>query len=216
MIPRSLCLFAVCCIASGCSLFVMGQRMLTGDPMSKSEFKMFTKVDLTKGKHKLLVICSTRDSIDADVSTLKFDLVDGIIRQLRRDGVDVVNPDAVTNWMDDHGGPPRDPSDLARDFEDVDYIAWIDVDRFTFKEDNSETLLRGRSQGMVRVYQVTETDGARMASSVFNKEFTSVYPQHQPISEVNRSEEIFRRDFVRRVCDQLVHKFVDYRPGWDI
>lgn len=212
-------IFAVsltCAALSGCSLFVMGQRMLLGDPLLKSEFRTFTHVDLTKGKHKLLIICSTREAIDAELSTLKIDLIDGITRQLRREGVDVVDPDAVATWLDDHGGLPTDAGDIARDFPDVDYIAWIDVDRFTYREDNSEALLRGRSQGYVKVFRVSEVDDARITNTVFTKEFNSVYPPHQPISEVNRSAEIFRRDFVRRVSDELAHKFYDHRPGWDI
>jgi hypothetical protein len=204
------------CSASGCSLFLMGQRMFFGDPMVKSEFKTFTHVDLTKGKHKLLIVCSTPSAIDAEISTLKFDLIDGVARRLKREGISVVDPDAVTTWLDEHGGLPADPSKLARDFKDVDYIAWIDVDQFSFKEENSAGLLRGRAQGWLRVYQVSEADGIRMTGTVFNKEFTTVYPPHQPISEVNRSEEIFRHDFVHRVCDQLAHKFYDHRPGWDI
>lgn len=206
----------ICAALSGCSLFMMGQRMILGDPLQKSEFRTFTHVDLTKGKHKLLIICSTREAIDADLSTLKIDLIDGITRQLRREGVDVVDPDLVASWLDDHGGLPSDAGEIARDFPDVHYIAWIDVDRFSYREENSEALLRGRSQGHVKVFKVNEADGVRLTSTVFSKEYTSVYPPHQPISEVNRSAEIFRRDFTRRVSDELAHKFYDHRPGWDI
>lgn len=206
----------VCTAMSGCSLFVMGQRMIMGDPLVKSEFRTFTHVDLTKGKHKLLIICSTRDAIDAELSTLKIDLIDGITRQLKREGVDVVDPDLVATWLDDHGGLPTDAGEIARDFPDVHYIAWIDVDRFTYREENSEALLRGRSQGTVKVFRVDEADGLRLTNTVFTKEFNSVYPPHQPLGEVNRSAEIFRRDFTRRVSEELAHKFYDYRPGWDI
>jgi hypothetical protein len=205
-----------CAALSGCSLFVMGQRMIMGDPLQKSEFRTFTHVDLTKGKHKLLIICSTREAIDADLSTLKIDLIDGITRQLKREGVNVVDPDLVATWLDDHGGLPSDAGEIARDFPDVDYIAWIDVDRFTYREDNSEALLRGRSQGYVKVFRADDAGDARITNTVFTKEFNSVYPSHQPISEVNRSAEIFRRDFTRRVSDELAHKFYDHRPGWDI
>lgn len=213
---RVLSVALTCAALSGCSLFMMGQRMFMGDPLVKSEFRTFTHVDLTKGKHKLLIICSTRDAIDADLSTLKIDLIDGITRQLKREGVDVVDPDLVATWLDDHGGMPTDAREIARDFPDVDYIAWIDVDRFTYREENSEALLRGRSQGHVRVFKVNEVDGKRLTSTVFTKEYSSVYPSHQPLSEVNRSAEIFRRDFTRRVSDELAHKFYDHRPGWDI
>jgi hypothetical protein len=204
-----------CCGLSGCSLLVMGQRMFFGDPMIKSEFTTFTHVDLTKGKHKLLIVCSAPEAVNADLSTLKLDLIDGVTRQLKREGVDVVDPDLVASWIDDHGGLPDDATELAQDFE-VDYIAWIDVDRFTFVEENSVKLLRGRSQGVVRVFRVSELDGERMATNVFSKEFTSLYPSHQPVSEVTISPDLFRREFTHRVCEELAHKFYSFRPGWDI
>jgi hypothetical protein len=207
---------AIACLGlSGCSLFLMGQKMFFGDPLVKAEFTTFTRVDLTKGKHKLLIVCSTPEAVDTELSTLKLDIMDGVTRRLKTEGIKVVDPDKVAAWLDEHGGLPKDPSDLAHDFE-VDYIAWIDVERFSYIEENSVRLLRGRAQGTLKVYRVSELDGERMAAAVFTKEFTTVYPTHQPISEVSRSAEIFRRDFTHRLCDQLAHKFYDYRPGWDI
>lgn len=208
-------LAALGCLAStGCSLFVMGQRMILGDQLIKSEFETFTKVDLTKGKYKLLVVCSTPESVDRELSTLKLDLIDGLTRKLRREKISVIDSDEVATWIDEHGGLPSDPSELAKDF-DADYIAWIEVQEFTLKEEQSVKLLRGRALGFVHVYRVSELDGDRQTSTVFNKEFTTTYPPHQPISEVNRSAEIFQRDFIHKVCDQLARKFYDYRPGLD-
>src|SRR6476661_8938207 len=48
---------------AGCSLFVMGGRMLMGDTKSKSQFKQATKTDLVKTHKKVLVLCSAADSI---------------------------------------------------------------------------------------------------------------------------------------------------------
>lgn len=206
-----------CCAASGCSLILMGQRMFVGDPKTKSEFTTFTHVDLTKGKHKLLIVCSTRTTIDSELSTLKLDLIDGVTRSLRREGIDVVDQDGIATWLDEHGGDlPKDPAKIARDFTGVDYVAWIDVDQFSFKEENSVSLLRGRTQGWLRVYQIEETDGQTVSGVVYNKEFTITYPPHQPISEVNRSSDSFRAGFIRHVCEHLSRKFYDYQPGWDI
>lgn len=204
-----------CLSFTGCSLFVMGQKMLFGEPLSTSEFKTFTRVDLTKGKHRLLIVCSTPSAVDSDISTLRIDLIDNVTRQLKREGVLVVDPDEVAAWMDDHGGLPDDPSELAEKF-DVDYIAWIDVEEFNIHEENSSDLLRGRSRGFVKVFRVSKVDDQRMASSVFSKEYNTVYPPHAPISQVNHSPEIFRREFTYRVAEHLAHKFYDHRPGWDI
>lgn len=207
----------LCCLPlAGCSLFTMGAKMFFGDPLTECEFKTFTHVDLTKGKHKLMVVCSTPTAVDADMSTLELDLVDSITRKLKVHKIQVLEPDKLAAWMDDHGGLPSDPSELARDFLDVDYIAWIQVDEFVIHEENSTDLLRGKASGLVRVFKVAELDKIRMTNSVFSKEFSTIFPPHGPISEVSHSAEIFRREFTHRVAEQLAHKFYDDTSGWDI
>jgi hypothetical protein len=206
-----------CLCLSGCSLFLMGQKMIFGDPQLKAEYKAFTHVDLTKGKHTLLIVCKTPEAVDQELSTLSLDVIDGVTRQLKREGIKVVDPDEVALWLDEHGGMPKDVSELARDEKlKTDYIAVIDVQEFSYHEEHSVGLLRGRARGFLKVYRVSELDDDRMAAEVFTKEFTTVYPPHQPISEVSRSSDIFRRDFIHRVCDQLAHKFYDHHAGWDI
>lgn len=200
---------------SGCSLFLMTQKMLFGDPLTTAEFTTFTHVDLSKGKHRLLVVCETPASVDADISTLKFDIIDGVTRQLKREGVSVIEPNKVADWLDEHGGLPSDPTELAHYF-DADYIAWIDIDEFRYREDGNAALLRGKALGTIRVFRVAMLDEQRMTSSVYAKEFTSTYPAHAPISEVNHSADIFRREFTHRVSDEIAHKFYNHRPGWDI
>jgi hypothetical protein len=198
-------------LLSGCSLGVMAQRMLTGDPLVPSQFKAMTGTDLSRGKHKVVVICSTPSSVEADLSTLNLDLIDGITRRMKVHGVEVVSPDKVARWIDDNGGVVADPNAMAGAF-DADYVAWIDLHTFSIREENSPKLLRGRSQGYVRVYQVERMNGDKVALAAFNAEYTTVYPQHQPVSENGRSALLFQKEFVDRVCDELAEKFYDHRP----
>ncbi|HTN03206.1 MAG TPA: hypothetical protein VL132_15060, partial [Planctomycetaceae bacterium] len=151
----------------GCSFGVMFNRMILGDPKVPAEFRNMTKIDLTKGEHTVMVICSTPAAVDDDLSTLKLDLIDGITRRMKLNGVEVIDPDHVATWLDDHGGF-RDPSELAEDF-DVHFIAWIDVQQFSFREDNSPKLLRGRCAGFVRVYRVDPSgdNGFKFTSNVY-------------------------------------------------
>lgn len=199
----------------GCSFGVMFNRMILGDPKLPAEFRNMTKIDLTKGKHTVMVICSTPAAVDDDLSTLKLDLIDGITRRMKLNGVSVIDPDHVATWLDDHGGF-RDPSELAEDF-DAHFIAWIDVNQFSFREDNSPKLLRGRCAVFVRVYRVDAAGpgGQKFTSSVYETEFSSTYPRLQPLSETGRSGVLFRKEYVGRVCDHLAEKFYDHRPGGD-
>lgn len=203
------------CSLPGCSLGVMFSKMLTGDPKMPAEFKSMTREDLTKGKHTVLVVCSAPESVESDLSTLKFDLIDGITRRMKLHGVKVINPDQVASWIDEHGGIGSDPSEMARDF-DADYIVHIDVMTFGFREPNSPKLLRGQSSGFVRVFKVEEAGGQRLAHNVYSNEFKSIYPVHQPVSEQGRSAVTFQKDYLDRVCDQLAEKFYDHRPGTEI
>ena len=127
---------ALACSLPGCSLGVMFGRMLTGDPKTPSEFKSMTREDLSKGKHTVLVVCTTPESVESELATLKFDLIDGITRRMKHNGVKVINPDLVAGWLDEHGSIGSNPSELAEDFE-VDYIVHIDVESFGFREPNS-------------------------------------------------------------------------------
>ena len=199
-------------VITGCSLGVMAGKMLRGEPLVNSQFKAMTGTDLTKGKHKLVVICSTPASVDSDLSSLNIDLIDGITRRMRIQGVQVTDPDEVAKWIDDNGGVITDPGEMAQAF-DADYVAWIEIYAFSLREENSPKLLRGRASGYVRVYQVEKIKDERMALAAFNTKFNSTFPEHKPVSETGRSALTFQKEFVDRICDELAEKFYDHRPG---
>jgi len=197
----------------GCSLGVMFNKMLTGDPLTSSEFRRMTGEDLTKGKHTLLVMCTTPPSVNTTLSTLSVDIVEGVARRLKREEVKIISPDKITRWIDDNGGIDATPELLAKDFE-TDYIAWIDIDEFSLDEPNSQDLMRGRCNGFVRVTRVEDGPGGdKFASTVYVREFTIVFPPHQPISETGRSKLLFQKEFVERVSEELSEKFYDHRMG---
>jgi hypothetical protein len=209
------CITLVCAALAGCSLGVMAGKMFTGDPLQPAQFKAMTGTDLTKGKHRIVVICSTPTAVDAELSGLNLDLIDGITRRMKVHGIEVVNPDKVAKWIDDNGGVVTDPSEMANAF-DADYVAWVEVIGFSLREDQSPKLLRGRSQGFVRVFEVKPMEDGKVALAAFNSEFTMTYPSHQPISETGRSALLFQKEFVDRVCDELAEKFYDHRPATGI
>ncbi len=199
-------------LLSGCSLGVMAGMMLRGEPTVPSQFRAMTGTDLSKGEHKIVIICSTPTSVDADLSSLNLDLIDGITRRMKIQGVKVINPDEVAKWIDDNGGVITDPSEMARAF-DAEYVAWIDIYGFSLREENSPKLLRGRATGFIRVYQVEEVAGERTALAAFNTEFNTTFPQHSPVSETGRSALTFQKEFIDRICEELSEKFYDHRPG---
>lgn len=204
----------------GCSLFVMAGKMLTGDPLQTAQFKAMTGVDLTKGKHRVAVVCTIPAAVNEELSSLNVDLIEGITRRMRIHGIDVISATEIARWLDNQGGVVRDPNLIAQTF-DVNYIAWIDLQQFSLREDltrenNTTHLLRGRAQGFVRAFKVEEINGERVALGIYNAEFNIAYPPHHPVQEIGKSALLFQKDFIDRVCLQLSEKFYDHRPGTDI
>ena len=197
----------------GCSKLLLGSgKLLFGDPKTTAEFTTLTKEDLTRGLKTVLVVCSAPEASEEDVSTLRLDVVDGVTRRLKLNGVKVVNPDRVADWRYERDGIFNDPRELAQDFE-TDYIIWIDIQGFGLREPNSLKLLRGNTMGFIRVYRVEEVQKKRTALRVYQNEFSLTYPQHQPISETGRGVDVFRRDYIKQLCDVLSERFYDHRPG---
>ncbi|QDT45509.1 hypothetical protein Pan241w_56340 [Gimesia alba] len=202
----------VCLSASGCSLYVMAGKMFFGDPLITCEFTKRTKVDLTEDKKKVLVICSTPESIRSDYPSLNYDLLEQITYRLKRQDIEVMDTGEVATWLDDNGGVWNDVDELAENFE-VDYIIHVDIDEFDYREPNSPNLLRGKAFGNVSAYEVMEADGMRRALEVFSSEYTSEYPSHLPVSIEQESPKVFRKKYLDRIADQIGRFFYNYHAG---
>ena len=198
---------------AGCSKILLGGgKILFGDPKITSEFTKLTLEDLSKGNKTVLVVCSTPESVDAETSTLKLDIIDGVTRRMKYNNVKIINPDRVADWLEEHSSSVPDLQKLAHDF-DTDYIAWIEVQTFGLREPNSPKLLRGTTTGNIRVARIEEMDGKRRAIMAYTREFALTYPQHQPLSENGRSAIVFHKEYVSQLCDMLGERFYNHRPG---
>lgn len=201
---------ALACAQSGCSLGVMAGRMLFGDPKAPSAFRAATHVDLVKEGSVVLIICTTPEALRAEWSSLNIDLLDGVTRRLKSQGIKVVNPDDVATWIDDNGGSFDDPTMLAQEFE-ADYIVHLDLDRFSFREENSKSLYRGRTHGNITAYRVEKVNGQPTARHAFEREFDSEYPGTYPVSADQTPEKVFQKRYMDRVCNQVSYLFYDHR-----
>jgi len=201
----------------GCSLFVMAGKAIFGDPKVPSAFRTATGTNLAKSKRKVLVTCTTPESIKIEFPSLDFDLLEGVAQILKGRGVRIVSPDDVATWMDDHGG--FDEGDLAAVAEhfDADFVVSINLERFTYQEENSPTLFRGRVNGEITAFEVTTSKGgAASGQQVFVRAYTSVYPAFRPVSAENMSPKIFQKKYVDRVSAQIAELFYDHRLSEEI
>lgn len=210
---------AILCLAvmfplAGCSLFVMAGKMFFGDPKLTSPFRAATDVDLTDGKHSVIVVCSAPlASTDQDMTSVSYQLVADVSRKLRRQNVDVISSNKVRDWMDDNGGLLDDPRQLADEF-DVDYIIHIDLQQITYHEENSPDLYRGNASGEVVAYEVSVEDGNTISRQVFSSGFNSLFPTVNPIPAIQvDSPRIFQKRFLERIGVQVSHLFYDHRQS---
>ncbi|HLQ46209.1 MAG TPA: hypothetical protein VK137_15815, partial [Planctomycetaceae bacterium] len=168
--------------------------------------------DLTKGDKTLLVIVQTPQVVDTEMPSLDVDLSDTITQRLKLHGVKVVDPDRVAKWIDTNGGRFDHPTELAQQF-DTDFIAVIDLERFTIHDANSPNLYHGDAAGQVQVYEVREVAGAKQALQVFGARFTNLYPPHGPVPVDQLSPKMFQKRFLDHLSDRLGSRFYDYRIG---
>jgi hypothetical protein len=219
-IPLPLAL-ALILFVPGCSLAVMAGKLFLGDIKVQSQFRQATHQDLAKLNRKVLVLCSASDSIHASYPSVDYDILEGVIHRLKTHGIHkIVSPDAVSGWLDDHGGRCDDLQELAQHFH-AEYVIHIEVGQFTCQEDNSPNLLRGHSEGHVRAYHLDDgTDGkdgaaakevtAKKLLEIMNSDFVSTYPSGNPISADKKSATNFQREYIERICLQLAQIFYDH------
>lgn len=197
---------------SGCSLFVMGGKMLFGDPKVDCAFGIQTGENLVKNEALVLVVCNSPDSVSSDYPSLNVDMLEGIARRLKREEVQIVNPNEVATWFDDNLGAIDDPTVLAEEF-DADYVITIDIEEFSYREENSNELFRGRANAMVRAYEMRDFEGDKQAVEVFVRPIVSKYPEIYPIQADQTSEKTFRKKYLDRICEQVAQQFYDHPAG---
>lgn len=205
-------LVAMTCNMSGCSLFVMAGKMFYGDPKVISPFHSGTNIDLAKDDMKVLVIYSTPESVKSEFPSIEFDLTEQTIRRLKGREIKVIDPDDVATFIDDNGGYWHDEQDLADHF-DADIIVHVDLDTFTCTEDNSPWLLRGRAEGNLYAYRVSNLKGEKIAREIFVREITSTYPQQTSISTDTLSRSTFQKRYVDLMSTYITQMLHDHRAS---
>ncbi len=200
-------LLVLCCC--GCRFTVGMIRAVAGDALVPSIFESKTGVNLTKGDQRLLILCSTTHSVADDDVSLATDIVDGMSRRLRHRGVDVVDSDSVSGWLEEHG-TWDDLSAIAAEF-DADYVTVINIRHITYQEPSSTNLLRAHVLGEISVYGLLDKDtpNARV-TDIYSMSIDDQYPSNYPISGEGLSEGMFREQTVDYLCQKFARHFHSY------
>ena len=205
------CLALAACTLTGCSLVIMANKMLFGDPVVASAFRRATGADLVKSGEKVLVVCSVPHAVKSRFEGAGYDIVQKVTRQLARQDIDVVDSNEVAEWMDNNGGMWDGPEELARAFE-TDYIVHIDLRQFSYEEPNSPNMYRARFAGTVYGFRVEGESDAKRAWEVFSYGYSMTHPATRPFSrEEIPTPEVFLRTCVDRASIELAQLFYDHR-----
>lgn len=202
--------------SSGCQIIIGTLLSLGGRPLIDADFKVFTGKSLAEKGKKVVVICTAPENAK-DVSSLDLDIIADVSGKFRQHDINVIEPHKIQSWIDDNAGgvEEADLIEIGRKF-DADYIVHIRLDQFTYKEQNSPNLFRGRTKGKLMVVQIDDIPGAKgrkRGKKIYDKGFSSVYPEHQPKSGEEISGQVFRKQYLERVSGEIAQFFYDHRPG---
>lgn len=189
---------------AGClNSLVMAGKVLMGDPQQPSAFEMVTGKSLQKLDAAVLVHVTATANVTDGFGTLPADLQLELISRMKRRGISVLHADAAADIVNRDGGR-FDPLRVAREIDDCEYLAHVQVDGFTWKENSSPNLYRGRSNGRITVYEVRGGDGEkRHAVQVFEQQFRTEYPTTHPVPVDQTPKSVFLRRCVDHMADSI-------------
>lgn len=216
---RGLLVFACLCLMtstmSGClESLVMAGKVLMGDPVQSSGFELATGISLAEDQKRVLIHCSAPSYLSDEFDTLTSDIQEELIRRLKRRGMAVMHADAAADVLDDYAGH-FDPNLLAMRLDDVDYIFHVQFENFTYREDNSPNLYRGKAAGKIVAHEIRRGDDGAGAHSVevYNQLFNLTHPSTHPVAADQMPQTVFIRKFTNKLADELGHTFYSVRSS---
>lgn len=202
----------------GCQIVIGVLAMFKGLNTQDADFKTITGGEsLPKTKKKVAVLCWTPDMARSQYGGLDADIINEVTRRLKQAEIDVVAPYKISKFLDDNTSDLKDlpAADLCKKFK-ADYLILIEIKSLTFYEQNSKDLYRGTAEGRVSAVKATKDGDDYKVNVIYNKEISSIYPMHQPIPAEQRDHDVFCREFIARMSEEIARLFYDHRPGEDI
>ncbi len=187
--------FPVLACSTGCAVFY---QLAYGDG-----HKIEARYSGLKGK-RVAVVCVMNSSSygDGEASMLLADRV-GTILQQKVDGITVVSPDEVADWMDTNNWDESNFVDIGRGVK-ADMVVAIDIDTYSIHE--STTLLKGRSRSTTRVY-----DMGQEGKVVFRMEGVEhTFPTTHAMSVLATNWRTFERTYLQVLAEHIAKNFYDY------
>jgi hypothetical protein len=197
--------------SAGCINFgAIMSKMILGDPVTEASFHQRTGVRLSD-KNNVILFATAPVTVVDENGSLTYDVINQMGRRFELRKINVVNPNDVMRVIDRKAGA-TDPTMLAREFPQSDYIIHIKFNGYGIKEPNSPNLYRGYAAGIAYAWAARgggEEGGPRHVSQIFEQEFQIEHPKH-PVSRDSMSINAFEKQFVDEISKKLGILFYDH------
>lgn len=207
-----LCILCLCVTTSGCNYIVLLGYLIGGPPSIEPDFDAMTKKSLTDKDIVVAVACYAPKDVLYDFSHIDRDLTRMVSQRLRDHKITVRHPDVVFKWIDEN--PDYDqPVEIGVALQ-VTHLIYIDLTNFTLYEKGSHELYRGRSEGMVTVFEIDKD--SEDGEPIYTKELLSVFPLAVPRSSYEVSKQVFLGQYLARLSEEVGRLFYEHYNGDDI
>lgn len=152
------------------------------------------------------VVCEAPDEVKWIFYELDHQIAKSVADRLHEKKIKVVNPDRVRAWLHENG-EWDEVAEVGRSLG-VTHVIHIDLQRFTLFEEDSGTLFRGRSEGMVTVFEMDKTGKGEL---IFSKDLKSVFPSQSPIDTSKIAYSKFKRQYLSNFADEVCRLYCEKR-----
>jgi hypothetical protein len=201
----------------GCNFFILAAYLIGGPPSIEPDFDKMTGKSLSDKKRLVLVLCYAPMEIKWDFESVDRELAVHVTHRLNQNHIRMINPDAVQGWLDQNEDWDK-PEEIGAYFN-VDYVVFIEMNKFTLYEENSSSLYRGQSDLVVSVIEMdkSEKDGDKSEGEViYTKEVASRYPTLLPVSTADQTFYNFKRLYMSELSNEVGKLFYEQFAGDDI
>ncbi len=206
----SMAVLLVTCL-SGCNYLVFFGYLLGGPPQLEPIFEKETKQSFTDRGVQVAVVCYAPDELKYQYASIDHLVAVGVGAKLKQNHVQVVNPEAIRLWLEEN--PEWDtPDEVGAEF-DATYVVFVDISDFALYEQDSRHLFRGRTDAIVKVYEMKANGEGR---GIFNYDLSSEFPRLSPRSASEISYDSFRSEYLLRLSDEIGRLFYPYGSGDDV
>lgn len=202
---------AVMCTSGGCNYIVLLGYLIGGPPSIEPDYDAMTGNSMTDPDVVLAVACFAPKEVLYNFAHVDRDIARAVSQRLFMKKVAVINPDRVQQWLDEH--PHWDEPDEIGKGVGATHVVYVDLTTFTLYEENSHELYRGRSEGIVSVYELDEEgDGEQ----IYSKELISRFPLAAPRDSSDISRAQFRLAYLSRISEEIGRLFYEHYNGDDM